>query len=65
MARAPSTFRQGDVTKAVKGVVKGGVPVSAIRVVRIYPQGVIEIETGEQPAQDHKGREINEWDSIS
>src|SRR5262245_18659588 len=32
-----------DVTRAVKGVVKGGVPVSAIRAVRINPQGVIEV----------------------
>jgi hypothetical protein len=62
---APSAFKQLDVTRAVKGVVKGGVPVSAIRAVRINPQGVIEIETGEQPAQDQKGRETNEWDSIS
>ena len=63
--RAPSTFHQRDVTRAVKGVVNGGVPVSAIRAVRINPQGVIEIETDKQPAQDQKSRETNEWDSIS
>ena len=52
MARAPSTFRQTDGTRAVKGVVRGGVPVSAIRAVRINPQGVIEVETGEPEAQE-------------
>ena len=52
MKRTPSTFRQLDVTRAVKGVVKGGVSVSAIRAVRINPQGVIEVETGEPEAQE-------------
>jgi hypothetical protein len=52
MSRAPSTFRQADVTRAVKGVVKGGVPISAIRTVRINPQGVIEVVTDKSEAQE-------------
>jgi hypothetical protein len=58
--RTPSTFRQRDVTRAVKGVVKGGVPVSAIRAVRINPQGAIEIDTGEQRVQDFQ-TPLDQW----
>jgi hypothetical protein len=32
MSRAGQTFRQGDVTKAVKGVVKGGLKVERVEV---------------------------------
>jgi len=52
MSRAPSRFRQQDVTRAVKGVVKGGVPIRAIRTVRINPQGVIEVVTDKPEAQE-------------
>jgi hypothetical protein len=55
MARAPSTFRQADVTRAVKGVVKGGVPISAIRAVRINP----EVETDKPAAQAYSA--LDTW----
>jgi hypothetical protein len=43
MARAPSTFRQTDVTRAVKAVRAAGVEVSKVE---IGPDGTITIRTG-------------------
>jgi hypothetical protein len=59
MARAPSTFRQQDVTRAVKAVVKAGVDVARVRV-EITKAGSIIVTTGtDQPAaQDDLDREL-------
>jgi hypothetical protein len=43
MARGQCTFRQGDVTKAVKGLVAAGVQVARVE---IEPTGKIVILTG-------------------
>ena len=50
MARTPSTFRQADVTRAVRAVRAAGLPVSGLKIdVRT---GAIEVVTGNDQAQD-------------
>jgi hypothetical protein len=59
MARAPSTFRQQDVTRAVKAVAAAGVSIARVE---IDKAGKIVIVTTDAPdARDEGG---NEWDRI-
>jgi hypothetical protein len=60
MPRGLCTFRQGDVTKAVKAVVAAGVHVVRVEVDRV---GRIVIIVGEPVAAD-RTKEANEWDRI-
>jgi hypothetical protein len=59
MARAPSTFRQQDVTRAVKAVTAAGVHIARVE---IDKAGKIVIITAEGPAQQDERTEANEWD---
>ena len=62
MGRARSTFRQRDLTRAVKAVVVAGLQVSGVR---IDPQGVIEVVTANPVTQDSRPpAEGNEWDTV-
>ena len=60
MARAPSTFRQQDVTRALKAAAAAGLQVAKIDV----QTGKIEIVNGKPEAQDPSGEGRNEWDRV-
>lgn len=57
MSRSPSTFRQQDVTRALKATVAAGVKVSRIEIDRA---GKIVLVTADAKRQD---TESNEWDA--
>jgi hypothetical protein len=59
MPRARCTFRQRDVTAALKAATAAGVPV---RGVRINPKGDIEVVIGRPLEQNFSATERNEWD---
>jgi hypothetical protein len=59
MARAPSTFRQRDVTRAVKAVTAAGVHIARIE---IDKAGKIVIITAELTDRLGELTEANEWD---
>jgi hypothetical protein len=61
MPRAPSTFRQQDVTKAVKAVAAAGVHIARIE---IDKAGKIVIITGGATDQLGENTEANEWDRV-
>jgi hypothetical protein len=60
MARAPPTFRQQDVTKAVKAVTAAGVHIARIEIAK---DGRIVIITAGEPTQSRELEE-NEWDRV-
>jgi hypothetical protein len=62
MARAPSNFRQRDVTKAVKAVAAAGVDIARVE---IDSTGKIAIIAGSASSKEsEQGRGANEWDRI-
>ena len=61
MARAPCTFRQTDVTRAVKAVTAAGVNIARVE---IDKSGKIVIITGCPSSQPDESTEANEWDRV-
>jgi hypothetical protein len=61
MARAPSTFRQQDVTRAVKAVAAAGVHIARVE---IDKTGKIVIITADEADRLGKMTEANEWDRV-
>lgn len=61
MPRGNCTFRQRDVTAAVKAVVAAGVDVSRVE---IDKDGKIVVVTGQVAQKDDKVGEGNPWDNV-
>jgi hypothetical protein len=61
MARAPSTFRQQDVTRAVKAVSAAGVHIARVEIDKM---GKIVIITADATDRPDRKTEANEWDRI-
>jgi len=61
MARAPSTFRQQDVTRAVKAVTAAGVHIARIEIDKAGKIVIITADPTEPPGET---TEANEWDRI-
>jgi hypothetical protein len=61
MTGRPASFRQRDLTRAVKAVIAAGLHVAGVKV---SAQGDIEVVTGDHRAQDSPTQEGNEWDRI-
>jgi hypothetical protein len=62
MARAPSTFRQQDVTRAVKAVAAAGVDIARVEIGR---DGKIVVVTQQSPTnqQDDLDRELTRFEA--
>ena len=61
MTRAPATFRQQDVTRAVKAVTAAGVHIARIE---IDKSGKIVIITADPTNQAGETTGANEWDRV-
>jgi hypothetical protein len=61
MARAPSTFRQQDVTRAVKAVTAAGVHIARIEIDKAGKIVIIATGATDQVGESTEG---NEWDRV-
>jgi hypothetical protein len=63
VARAPSKFRQGDVTRAVKGAFAAGAQSVRVEVDKEGKIAVVASKTGAE-LTIAVAQEANEWDSV-
>lgn len=61
MARGPCTFKQQDLTRALRAAVAAGVKVQRFEIAK---DGKIVVVTGETQEPVAEGRGENEWDQI-
>jgi hypothetical protein len=60
MSRGPQPFRQGDLTKVLKAMVKAGIAVRRVE----YKDGKTVVVTGTPEDADGKNPEENEWNDV-
>ena len=61
MARAPSAFRQQDVTRALKAVAADGVHIDRIEIDKTGKIIIIAVHAANQAGEN---TEVNEWDRV-
>jgi hypothetical protein len=61
MSRGPQTFKQTDVTKAIRAAVAAGLPVARFEIDR---DGKIIVIAGRPEQGQDAGAEANEWDAV-
>jgi hypothetical protein len=61
MTRPSSSFRQRDLTRAVKAVIGAGLRVAGVKV---NAKGDIEVVTADERAQGSAAQGGNEWDRL-
>lgn len=61
MSRGKHSFRQGDVTKAIKAAERAGLKVGRVE---ISPDGTIIVIAGKPGQGQDTDQSVNEWDSV-
>jgi hypothetical protein len=61
MSRGPSTFRQQDVTRALRATVAAGIEVERVE---IDKDGKIVVVASKVKQPGEEGSTVNEWDNI-
>ena len=61
MARAPSTFRQQDVTRAVRAVTAAGVHIARVEIDKTGKITIIAADAAGRPGEMMEG---SEWDRV-